>query len=105
FICPRARSPRASIFLYTTLFRSISRRLCVVHQACDAIKHPRLILFIHEMVLLCRWHSWSMGCDLGGPPTCRPWNPSLQGVECQLDRKSTRLNSSHVKNSYAVFCL
>src|SRR5690606_39344298 len=22
-----------------------------------------------------------------------------------LDRKSTRLNSSHVKNSYAVFCL
>src|SRR5690606_39826026 len=24
---------------------------------------------------------------------------------CQLDRKSTRLNSSHVKISYAVFCL
>src|SRR5690606_40883976 len=23
----------------------------------------------------------------------------------QTDRKSTRLNSSHVKNSYAVFCL
>src|SRR5436309_11043669 len=23
----------------------------------------------------------------------------------ELDRKSTRLNSSHVKNSYAVFCL
>src|SRR5690606_41958517 len=29
-----------------------------------------------------------------------------QGVELeQQDRKSTRLNSSHVKNSYAVFCL
>src|SRR5690606_41551945 len=29
------------------------------------------------------------------------------GVErrAELDRKSTRLNSSHVKNSYAVFCL
>src|SRR5690606_14093415 len=25
--------------------------------------------------------------------------------ECHLDRKSTRLNSSHVKISYAVFCL
>src|SRR5690606_41947977 len=24
---------------------------------------------------------------------------------CQRDRKSTRLNSSHVKSSYAVFCL
>src|SRR5690606_41797573 len=27
---------------------------------------------------------------------------SSRGIE---DRKSTRLNSSHVKNSYAVFCL
>src|SRR5690606_40364864 len=26
-------------------------------------------------------------------------------VQCQPDRKSTRLNSSHVKISYAVFCL
>src|SRR5690606_41908817 len=34
---------------------------------------------------------------------CRPWtnNSSNRGS----DRKSTRLNSSHVKISYAVFCL
>src|SRR5690606_40825054 len=34
--------------------------------------------------------------------------PSLLGyriVKAPLDRKSTRLNSSHVKISYAVFCL
>src|SRR5690606_39378027 len=30
---------------------------------------------------------------------------SLAVTEQQLDRKSTRLNSSHVKISYAVFCL
>src|SRR5690606_40161300 len=30
--------------------------------------------------------------------------PKMDGVEV-LDRKSTRLNSSHVKISYAVFCL
>src|SRR5690606_41864315 len=29
----------------------------------------------------------------------------LLGVEVPVDRKSTRLNSSHVKISYAVFCL
>src|SRR3989442_3114032 len=29
----------------------------------------------------------------------------LRGVELDLDRKSTRLNSSHVRISYAVFCL
>src|SRR5690554_5778109 len=27
------------------------------------------------------------------------------GISCSLDRKSTRLNSSHVRISYAVFCL
>src|SRR5690606_39935186 len=29
----------------------------------------------------------------------------LQRGDAHLDRKSTRLNSSHVKNSYAVFCV
>src|SRR3989442_8698510 len=28
-----------------------------------------------------------------------------QGTQGQIDRKSTRLNSSHVRISYAVFCL
>src|SRR3989337_2121634 len=31
--------------------------------------------------------------------------PSSGGQTCALDRKSTRLNSSHGSNSYAVFCL
>src|SRR5690606_42067802 len=31
--------------------------------------------------------------------------PAEQVAELQEDRKSTRLNSSHVKISYAVFCL
>src|SRR5690554_7702032 len=32
--------------------------------------------------------------------TVQPWEKSILG-----DRKSTRLNSSHVRTSYAVFCL
>src|SRR5690606_40060586 len=31
--------------------------------------------------------------------------PAIRQVQASRDRKSTRLNSSHVKNSYAVFCL
>src|SRR5690606_5092153 len=31
--------------------------------------------------------------------------PETTGIRADLDRKSTRLNSSHVKSSYAVFCL
>src|SRR5690606_40599244 len=34
-----------------------------------------------------------------------PKNASQTKYAGQLDRKSTRLNSSHVKISYAVFCL
>src|SRR6266496_5510678 len=33
----------------------------------------------------------------------KPWRPSALAPE--RDRKSTRLNSSHVEISYAVFCL
>src|SRR5690606_40393215 len=39
--------------------------------------------------------------NLGGGRRRRPVHVALAG----LDRKSTRLNSSHVKISYAVFCL
>src|SRR5690606_40407531 len=45
------------------------------------------------------WHSWqsspALTCIM-----CGKWTWSGRS-----DRKSTRLNSSHVKNSYAVFCL
>src|SRR5699024_11810009 len=39
------------------------------------------------------------GAGLHQGHLCRPAVPST------VDRKSTRLNSSHVSNSYAVFCL
>src|SRR6266496_5102568 len=35
----------------------------------------------------------------------RPATRSRQAAACTADRKSTRLNSSHVEISYAVFCL
>src|SRR5690606_22648333 len=41
-------------------------------------------------------------CWIGLTPLGRQ---NKTGYSCQLDRKSTRLNSSHVKISYAVFCL
>src|SRR5690606_41692962 len=34
-----------------------------------------------------------------------PWIRWIAGIAFIIDRKSTRLNSSHVKISYAVFCL
>src|SRR5690606_23396373 len=45
-----------------------------------------------------------LGIDRGPPLPMRAWK-HLVGEPFAVDRKSTRLNSSHVKISYAVFCL
>src|SRR5438067_2974887 len=39
------------------------------------------------------------------PQPTKPWNACWCAATTRRDRKSTRLNSSHVSNSYAVFCL
>src|SRR6266496_4889828 len=44
-------------------------------------------------------------CADGGPRWREPWRVSLSSRFWCSDRKSTRLNSSHVEISYAVFCL
>src|SRR5699024_12482788 len=43
-------------------------------------------------------------CELGQMPPFGESRPAARRDRC-LDRKSTRLNSSHVSISYAVFCL
>src|SRR5262245_66172046 len=66
------RPPRSTLFPYTTLFRSLRRRL-----ARRGIETRTFFIPIH-----------------------------LQPIYyAALDRKSTRLNSSHLGISYAVFCL
>src|SRR5690349_23475573 len=89
------RPPRSTLFPYTTLFRSTrdARRRMTVRVHCL----PFRFMADDE-------HSSSMGCPasysslFGGSHPC-------SRVILRLDRKSTRLNSSHVEISYAVFCL
>src|SRR5690242_21550083 len=77
------RPPRSTLFPYTTLFRSWSRRL-----GGRAPGRGVLLEYAHvarrDRVRL---------SGAGGRGRARP------------DRKSTRLNSSHMSISYAVFCL
>src|SRR5690625_6753459 len=75
------RPPRSTLFPYTTLFRSAGER--AVHCVAGAV------VLVEGMVRYERW----VQCPVAGEvPGC-------------VDRKSTRLNSSHVAISYAVFCL
>src|SRR5437899_3673818 len=69
------RPPRSTLFPYTTLFRSL------LPDAAD--DHGRPV--------------WLEAADAGVVRAEQPAD--------LLDRKSTRLNSSHLGISYAVFCL
>src|SRR5947199_8132260 len=81
------RPPRSTLFPYTTLFRSAVRKA-----------HPRRL---------------PGGAELGDHPaqagalpgSVRRVRSGAHGVLRPEDRKSTRLNSSHLGISYAVFCL
>src|SRR5690349_25172559 len=69
------RPPRSTLFPYTTLFRSVLRGL--------AGARARLSIDTSKAAVA------DAAIDAGAT----------------IDRKSTRLNSSHVEISYAVFCL
>src|SRR5436309_9300249 len=83
------RPPRSTLFPYTTLFRSGPGRWRRVQ--CAPLSEGGGPTFI-QTLLMC------VSSSIVGLPCMRPWPEAL-------DRKSTRLNSSHVKISYAVFCL
>src|SRR3712207_7631206 len=76
------RPPRSTLFPYTTLFRS--------PRGADRDVRPL------------RLQQVALGRLLGRQLPHRVPQGELPG---RLDRKSTRLNSSHANISYAVFCL
>src|SRR3712207_8300647 len=89
------RPPRATLFPYTTLFRSFGVKVSVA----TPLNRCRGGQFVAH------------GKALPGNPydghTLAPVIPAIEatiGAELS-DRKSTRLNSSHANISYAVFCL
>src|SRR5438874_10686341 len=71
--------PRSTLFPYTTLFRSRAEGLDVKKETDSAHRTIATVFETNELTV--------------------PANGEL------TDRKSTRLNSSHVEISYAVFCL
>src|SRR3712207_8269419 len=83
------RPPRSTLFPYTTLFRSSSLLLPMPanraaepgDNACDLLRLVQQVFKSKQVKV------FDIECDI------------------KLDRKSTRLNSSHANISYAVFCL
>src|SRR5256885_12142639 len=84
------RPPRSTLFPYTTLFRS-AKALEVTHlnlndRTVEGVKHREYPIFAVQ------YHPEA--------------SPGPHDAQAHFeDRKSTRLNSSHLVISYAVFCL
>src|SRR5690349_23472005 len=95
------RPPRSTLFPYTTLFRSASskedRRLHFVAFRQEALDVLLLELIVVLVDLRPEFDLLDVDHLLVLFGLTRPF--------LLLDRKSTRLNSSHVEISYAVFCL
>src|SRR5256885_6581450 len=93
------RPPRSTLFPYTTLFRS---------QLTQQPGANQLLRLTHDRI-----HGISLTLPLGHRP--RPHSHTRRLATSTTtaprpgpstrDRKSTRLNSSHLVISYAVFCL
>src|SRR5699024_11870146 len=86
-------SPGCTLFPYTTLFRSrVLKRM--TRPRASATTRPS-------------GRSSARRPESGPPAFSAPGTIPLDGYVCapSTDRKSTRLNSSHVSISYAVFCL
>src|SRR2546427_2058742 len=82
------RPPRSTLFPYTTLFRSPRVNRGEAHPAAGHL--GLLVPFVPRP----RQRAAHQHLDQAEPL-----------VAAQVDRKSTRLNSSHSQISYAVFCL
>src|ERR1022692_4749282 len=101
----RGRPPRHSLAQFPPSFRSDSEDLSLWPKPWSEFRWERLLLtgniqdlYDHIVKLFC-----DVRATLSTAPGCLTL--VLRGIRSGVDRKSTRLNSSHLVISYAVFCL
>src|SRR3712207_7837315 len=83
------RPPRSTLFPYTTLFRSSREEFGLL--GIELVSLPDVVAFVTDWLIFLERLSKRRAGE--------------GDVADELDRKSTRLNSSHANISYAVFCL
>src|SRR2546429_6429359 len=97
------RPPSSPLFPYTTLFRSLSGGQVFVVNWTAGVVHAQLPSRFHQEKAAEGELAWCV-TNAGKAPHAG-WLREVYYQQAKLDRKSTRLNSSHGYISYAVFCL
>src|SRR2546426_5375873 len=87
------RPPRSTLFPYTTLFRSL-----------EGFNHEFLAIMDIIEDLPTQHKEAAIDPEIGIGDRLDVGDHTV-GIQSDRDRKSTRLNSSHLVISYAVFCL
>src|SRR5690242_21590586 len=91
--------PSSTLFPYTTLFRSKQ------HDQ-RAAQSPAWKLMLDELAQYKKMRDMTtISLNLATREAERKQQEQMQAARFSEDRKSTRLNSSHMSISYAVFCL
>src|SRR5689334_23872280 len=89
------RPPRSTLFPYTTLFRSLVRGALPEAARVGRVLGILLVVALPFVVVALQDQRWRRAAGAAG----------MMLAVLLVDRKSTRLNSSHSSISYAVFCL
>src|SRR5690348_17870929 len=99
------RRPRSTLFPYTTLFRSTEHLTGggLTMRMLDEWYRDRGVPLPRVMAILTTYGA-SILNEISEQPGVAVTSPGAV-ADLMLDRKSTRLNSSHPSISYAVFCL
>src|SRR5205807_7162649 len=92
FLRPRPPPPSSTLFPYTTLFRSV---IGLLNSGIACFYYLRLLAAVYTKA----------GTESARLNQVRPISVPAAVELGSGDRKSTRLNSSHLVISYAVFCL
>src|SRR5207249_10633330 len=98
FLSTTPPPPKSTLFPYTTLFRSQ-----VMANTREPILHPIPILSLRPTQMTVGTREVKEKRRRWREHKSKKKQAELLGKH--IDRKSTRLNSSHVSISYAVFCL
>src|SRR5206468_10881325 len=104
-LCLSRRLSRPTLFPYTTLFRS--KDIAVNRTTSPASSRwAALVLIAVALALAGCGRKGMLDLPPNAPvqPTAAAGEADMPAAKGNLDRKSTRLNSSHDQISYAVFC-